>query len=234
MDFAIIAAGEGSRLKKGGISHSKPMVKLGGVSLVERLMQIFLRNGAQRLLIIINEQSPDVESFLQAAQVSVPLVVVKKSTPSSLHSFYELLPHVQSDKLCLTTVDTVFDEATFGQFIAAFEQSKSWDGFMAVTPFVDDESPLYVQTDASLRITAFNDNASEDAAFVSGGIYCLRNTAFRVVNKAIDSGTERMRNFQRMLLAEGLQLQAYPFEKIIDIDRVEDMAVAEAWLYNHR
>jgi hypothetical protein len=41
------------------------------------------------------------------------------------------------------------------------------------------------------------------------------------------AGKERMRNFQRSLVENGLELKAYPFGKIIDIDHAEDIAKAE-------
>lgn len=230
MEFAILAAGEGSRLKKGGISGSKPMAILNGLPLIERLMRIFLQHGAERLHVIINEQSPDVEAFLNASILPVPLNVVKQSTASSLHSFHQLLPHIRSEEFCLTTVDTVFEEKAFGNYISAFHLSNNWDGLMAVTPFVDDESPLYVKTNESLCITAFKDKPSAGTAYVSGGIYCLRKTVFPTVIEAVESGIQRMRNFQRLLLTNGLHIQAHPFAKIIDIDRKEDLQSAEAWL----
>lgn len=232
MDFAILAAGEGSRLKGEGISGSKPMVKLAGVPLVERLINIFLRNGAEKILVVINQHSPDVETFLERLRLSVPLEVVRKDTDSSLHSFYELLPHLKSDRVCLTTVDTVFQEGVFTRYIAAFEEAKSCDGLMAVTSFVDDESPLYVQTDKANRIAAFLDTPPAGECFVSGGIYCIRKKVFPLIKKAVESGTSRMRNFQRLLIEEGLYIQAYPFPKIIDIDHMHDLRLAEAWLQN--
>ena len=39
-----------------------------------------------------------------------------------------------------------------------------------------------------------------------------------------------MRNFQRQLVSEGLSLKAYPFSKILDVDHVEDITKAEAFL----
>lgn len=232
MDFAILAAGEGSRLKSEGISDSKPMVRLGGKPLLERLINIFLDNGAAKILVVINEQSPDVESFLETLRLPVQLEVVRKSTASSLHSFHELLPHLESERVCLTTVDTVFQEEIFARYIDSFTQTEAYDGLMAVTSFVDDESPLYVQTDNTNRIKAFLDTQPASECVVSGGIYCFRKNVFPLVQKAVESGMSRMRNFQRLLIEEGLHIQAYPFPKIIDIDHVHDLRLAEAWLQN--
>ena len=39
-----------------------------------------------------------------------------------------------------------------------------------------------------------------------------------------------MRNFQRGLIADGLQLEACPFSKILDVDHAEDIAKAENFL----
>ena len=46
MKYAIIAAGEGSRLAEEGISAPKPLVKVGGQCLVDRLIRVFLDNEA--------------------------------------------------------------------------------------------------------------------------------------------------------------------------------------------
>ena len=46
----------------------------------------------------------------------------------------------------------------------------------------------------------------------------------------MSAGIERMRNFQRSLVANGLRLKAYPFKKIIDIDHAEDITKAEEFL----
>ena len=42
MRYAIIAAGEGSRLAQEGISLPKPLVKINGEAMIDRLIRIFL------------------------------------------------------------------------------------------------------------------------------------------------------------------------------------------------
>ena len=39
-----------------------------------------------------------------------------------------------------------------------------------------------------------------------------------------------MRNSQRALVAAGLDLVAYPFDKIVDVDHAGDIATAEAFI----
>jgi len=46
----------------------------------------------------------------------------------------------------------------------------------------------------------------------------------------MEQGMSRMRNFQRQLVAEGLRLEAYPIDKILDVDHKEDIAKARKFL----
>ena len=230
MDYAIIAAGEGSRLAQEGVKWPKPLVKLNGVALIDRLIDVFLRNNASSINIIVNEQMTEVQAHLKALRLPVPFHLLIKSTPSSMHSFYELSRIWQGEEICLTTVDTIFREEEFSGYIQTFRQEKTLDGLMAVTDYIDDEKPLYVQTDEQLDIVNFLDRTNGECRYISGGIYCLRKPAISVLKKAIDEGMSRMRNYQRQLIAEGLRLKAYPFSKIIDVDHAEDIVKAEAFV----
>ena len=40
----------------------------------------------------------------------------------------------------------------------------------------------------------------------------------------------RMRNYQRALVADGLKLKAYAFDKIIDVDHAGDIVTAEQFI----
>ena len=230
MDYAIIAAGEGSRLAQEGVKWPKPLVKLNGVALIDRLIDVFLRNNASSINIIVNEQMTEVQAHLKALRLPVPFHLLIKSTPSSMHSFYELSRIWQGEEICLTTVDTIFREEEFSGYIQTFRQEKTLDGLMAVTDYIDDEKPLYVQTNEQLDIVSFLDRTNGECRYISGGIYCLRKPAIGVLKKAIDEGMSRMRNYQRQLIAEGLRLKAYPFSKIIDVDHAEDIVKAEAFV----
>ena len=230
MDYAIIAAGEGSRLAQEGVKWPKPLVRLNGVALIDRLIDVFLKNNATSISIIVNEEMAEVQDYLKALRLPIPFYLLVKSTPSSMHSFYELSHYLDGDKICLTTVDTIFKEEEFSGYIQQFIQEDKLDGLMAVTDFIDDEKPLYVETDNELYIRNFLDQADGDCRYISGGIYCLRRPALGVLNNAISQGMSRMRNYQRQLIVEGLRLKAYPFSKIIDVDHADDILKAESFL----
>lgn len=230
MNYAIIAAGEGSRLAQEGVAKPKPLVELQGEPMIGRLINVMIRCNAESISIIVNEHMSEVRQYLESLELPIPLNLVVKTTPSSMHSFWHLSKVIPEGKFCLTTVDTIFREQDFKAYIDAFEADKTHDGMWAVTPFVDDEKPLWVDVDDEMSITAFRDKRWDGAKYVSGGIYAMTDKAFDVLNQCIEQGISRMRNFQRALVDAGHHLQAYSIDKIVDVDHADDIATAEAFL----
>lgn len=230
MNYAIIAAGEGSRLAQEGIAKPKPLVELQGEPMIGRLINIMLRCNAESISIIVNEHMTEVRQNLESLELPIPLNLVVKTTPSSMHSLWHLSRAIPEGKFCLTTVDTIFREQDFKGYIDAFEADDEHDGMWAVTPFVDDEKPLWVDVDDEMNITAFRDKSWEGAKYVSGGVYAMTDKAFTVLDQCIEQGICRMRNFQRALVDAGYHLKAYSIAKIVDVDHADDIATAEAFL----
>lgn len=231
MKFAIIAAGEGSRLSQEGVTLPKPLVRIGGEAMIDRLLRIFAANDADEIVVIVNRLHPETEHhlrLLQAGSWRDRLRIVVQTTPSSMHSFFEISPFLSDAPFCLTTVDTIFREEEFAGYIEQFRRSTA-DGLMAVTDFIDDEKPLYVGTDNELNITGFFDE-NKDCQYISGGIYCLQPQAIETLRRCIASGQSRMRNFQRQLVKDGLALRAHVFSKILDVDHATDIRKAESFL----
>ena len=65
---------------------------------------------------------------------------------------------------------------------------------------------------------------------IKSDINSKMSKAIDVLNKCMEKGLSRMRNFQRQLVTEGMSLVAYPFSKILDVDHVEDIMKAEKFL----
>ena len=234
MKYAIIAAGEGSRLQQEGVSSPKPLVKIGGEMLIDRLFRVFQQQDATEIVVICNEQMTEVRHHLQQIQQagSLPLKFIVKSTPSSMHSLWELSPWLADEPFVLTTVDTIFREREFTDYVQTFQTlvgQQQADGLMGVTDYIDDEKPLYVATDDDLRITGFLD-ACEPPRYISGGIYGLTPRSLTTLQRCIERGESRMRNFQRALVHDGLLLKAFPFSKVLDIDHASDIQKAEEFI----
>ena len=232
MNYAIIAAGNGSRLAQEGVAQPKPLVKVQGECLIERLLRIFSQNDAEKIFVICNEEMKDVAAFIREKQKCYPIHLLVKSTPSSMHSLYELSQimrkEMKSEKFILTTVDTIFSEVEFSDYVSSFATDATADSMMGLTTYIDDEKPLYVEVRSDV-ITGYFDTQS-GYTHISAGIYGLSQKAFSVLDNCIETGQSRMRNFQRALVSEGLLLRPFVFTNVFDIDHASDIEKAEKYL----
>jgi NDP-sugar pyrophosphorylase family protein len=226
MKAGIIAAGEGSRLKSEGIMLPKPLVPVRGVPLIERLLRSFIRCGISEVVCIVNEHSLDVKRFVEERNLEIPVRFVVETTPSSMHSLFALAPYLMEGNFLLSTVDAVFDDNEFSAYLNYARQHAHMDGILAVTGFIDDENPLYVQLDASNRIQGFS--KSTPTRWVTGGLYVFSPAVFKEIEIVLKQRIERLRNFLAHLVQQGYMLDAYEFSKIVDVDHVRDIKMAES------
>lgn len=186
MKFAIIAAGEGSRLAQEGIVSPKPLIEVAGQHLIDRLMDVFREVGASELWVVCNDLRPEVSAHL--AQVidhglygrPLPLHYVVRTTPSSMHSFAALAPHLDGGSFVLTTVDTIFRTEEFARYVQAFSEAvaQGYDGLMGVTDYIDDERPLYVGVGENDLITGFTTPIPKACAISREASTVSRRTPF--------------------------------------------------------
>lgn len=234
IDFGIIAAGDGNRIKQEGSKVAKPLLEVSGTPMIGRLISIMEQCKADSVSIIVNSDMPDVWDYLNSyvPQSGCRLKLLQAKTPSSMHTFYELMNLMNpSGRFVVTTVDTIFRELEFKRYVESFVNCPDdVDGEMGVTSFIDDEKPLYVATDDTGRITGYHDSPFPGVKYVSAGIYGLRPNAVPVLETCIKEGVERMRNFQRRLIEAGLNLRAFDLGKVLDVDHLDDLRKANEFL----
>ena len=217
------------------------MVRIRGEALIERLIRIFSCNQASAIYIILNNSEKEVGQFIESRQFAiqagktspVPIRILYQDTPSSFHSLYALLetmPPEDKQEVCISTIDPVFSEELFKGYIEAFKQHPELDALMAVTSFIEDDKPLHVYTGPDGRITKFASHPKQGEPWISGGIYLFRERALELALPAIAAGVSKMRNFQQTLLDHGLIVNAFDLGRIIDIDHLSDIPLAEELL----
>ena len=197
-----------------------------------------MKNDAEEIVVICNDKTTIVSRHLLELEEDglrgqpVPLQFKVRSTPSSMHSFFQLRELLAGSPFVLTTVDTIFREQEFGQYVKAFKEvlAEGGDGLMGVTNYIDDEKPLYVGTDEAMNVTGFYDANDTQCTYISGGIYGLAPSALETLDDCMERGESRMRNFQRGLVRDGRKLKAFAFSKVLDIDHASDIEKAEAFL----
>jgi NDP-sugar pyrophosphorylase family protein len=218
----IIAAGEGSRLRQAGWIVPKPMVPVAGVPLIESAIRNFIAVGITRLSIIVNEQERDCAAWVRTRFPELDLHLIVKTTASSLESFREVAGGAGAGRMLVSTVDAWCRPADFARFVDSALRRPREATVLAVTPLVDDEKPLGAALDAEGRVTALG---IESPALVTAGVYLVSERARRLEPPP---RLGRLREHLAWLLDSGEPMYGDVIETVVDVDRAEDVALAEA------
>ena len=223
----IIAAGEGSRLRQAGWMVPKPMVPVAGVPLIESTIRNFIAAGVTRLSIIVNEQERECAAWVQTRFPALELRLIVKTTASSLESFREVTRDAESGRMLVSTVDAWCRPADFARFVDAARRRPIEATVLAVTPLVEDEKPLGAVLDADGRVLSLGGAAP---ALVTAGMYLVSERARRLEPPA---RLGRLREQLQWLLETGEPMYGEVIETVVDVDRAEDVALAEALATRH-
>ena len=219
---AILAAGDGSRLREDGWTMSKPLVPVDGFPLIEHVVENFLAAGIGSLSIIFNAREEDCARFVRSRFPGRDIRILVKTTASSLESFREITRMLPPGPALVSTVDAWCPRADFVEFARRAAEASDGETILAVTPFVSDENPLRVRLGPGGLVTGIGGD-SGDA--VTAGIYVFPE---RVRNLPAPASLGRLREYLAWLVERGETVRALTIEEVVDVDRASDIALAES------
>jgi NDP-sugar pyrophosphorylase family protein len=228
----VLAAGRGERLRTQ--SALKPLVKVDGRTLIERVLISMAEVGVSEVIVIINEDSLAVRDHVTASKWPFAIRWIVETTPSSMHSFLRVVEVLAADgddgPFLLSTVDTVAGWQTYAQFIAEARRHREAAMSLALTAPGNDDKPLLVRcAPGDSRIVAIGETAAP-SDYATAGLYAVRASILRESEGARREGIDALRTFLGRLLERGYQLAGIPIAQSIDVDRPDDIGTAEAFL----
>lgn len=229
MKAAIIAAGQGERLRAAGFSQPKPLVPIAGTPLIDYALGAVAATGLRDVACIVNEESRGIEAHCRQRWPELRFEFVRRTTPSSMESLFTLSPLLADGRFVLLTVDAVFAPATLRDFVATAATNTDAHGVLAVNDFVEDEKPLWAQLAGDGRLTALGAEA-HDSGLVTAGFYVFDAAIFAEVKAARAQRFTALRQFLGHLLVRGYRIYGARVPKTVDVDRPEDIASAEAFV----
>ncbi len=226
MQGLILAGGRGSRLAADGVETPKPLVEVAGRPQIVNLIETFAELGCESITCMVRDGI--------TIDVPRPAVVQTCRTPSSLHTLVAGLATVPPGPVFCAMVDTVMPPGDWHRVSRGVTERLAAGSVavLAVTPFVDDELPLYVTRDADGLATGIFDTPPPPRPtaplLVTGGVYGLSPQARRLAAVAVAS-LHRMRAFLRLLVELRLPVATVEVPRIIDLDHKRDLDAAERW-----
>lgn len=219
---AILAAGEGSRLRRDGWSLPKPLVPVGGVPLIEGVVRNLAAAGVAPVTIIVNDTGRPCVEWLRARFPDLDLRFIVKTTASSFESFTEIAAMQAAGSVLLSTVDAWCQPEGFVRFVEAARRRGPEATVLAVTPLVADDSPLWIDLDPSGRVRSVG---GAKGPLVTAGIYLL---SARALWARPPARPRRFREFLGWLHDWEEPMFGEVMETVVDVDRAQDVELAEA------
>lgn len=224
MHGLVLAGGEGSRLAASGVTVPKALVEIGGQAQVARMVAACRRVGCETVTCAVRE---DLVTAVVAALDDPTVQVVAVRTPTSLHTLEAGLQAIADGTVLCTLVDSVMPavdwDAAHAQAVAALADAAA---VVAVTPFVEDESPLWADVTGGGVVESFGRRGSR--GLVTGGVYWFSPAARAFAAVAMDAGVQRLRGFLGGLVEAKYRVRAVEVRQIVDVDTSADLDAALA------
>ena len=143
MQAIILAAGIGRRLKEMTKEQAKCMVKVNGVSMIERMLRQLDSYMLNRIVIVIGHRGNSLKEFISRLQIHTPIQYVENSiydTTNNIYSLYLAKDYLIMDDTILLESDLIFEREVLAQLIrdpypnlALVAPFESWmDGTVAI------------------------------------------------------------------------------------------------------
>lgn len=136
MQAVILAAGMGKRLKELTRDNTKCMVKVNGVSLIERMLTQLDRHALRRIVIVVGYKSRELIDFIGTLNVHTQIVYVHNPVYDKTNNIYSLAlakQYLCEDDTLLLESDLIFEDRVIGELLddprdtlALVDKYESW------------------------------------------------------------------------------------------------------------
>lgn len=154
MQAIILAAGMGKRLKDLTKNNTKCMVKVNGVTLIDRMLHQIEKRDLSRIVIVIGYEGQKLIDYIATLDIKTPIIYVNNPIYDKTNNIYSLA--LAKDWLCkedtlLFESDLIFEDAVIDALIkdprdtlALVDKYESWMDGTCVKLSADDDIEAFV------------------------------------------------------------------------------------------
>lgn len=136
MQAIILAAGRGARLNRLTENQTKCMVKINGVTLIERMLKQLESCGVKRIVLVDGYQAENLEQFVKSLKIGTTIEFIRNNDyfkTNNIYSLYLARNYLANDDSIVIESDIIFDERILKELlldpneaVAVIDQYKSW------------------------------------------------------------------------------------------------------------
>ena len=241
MQAIILAAGMGRRLGDLTRGNTKCMVKVNGVTLIDRLLRQLSTCKLHRIIIVIGYEGEKLRSYVGNNYAGIPIEYIENPVYDKTNNIYSLAlakKQLQEDDTLLIESDLIFEDSLFEKIlschypnIALVDKYQTWmDGTMVcidednnIVDFVSKKAFNYEHVNIyykTVNLYKFSKSFSINKYVPFLDAYC----------KALGHNEYYEQVLRVITLLDGSELKAIPLngETWYEIDDVQDLDIAEA------
>ena len=244
MQAIILAAGMGKRLKELTQNNTKCMVKVNGVTLIDRMLHQIERQHLSRIIIVVGYEGQKLINYIDTLDIHTPIIFINNPIYDKTNNIYSLA--LAKDWLCkedtlLLESDIIFEDAVLDELLndprptlALVDKYESWmdgtcvklheddsiDAFVPGKRFVFEEIPEYYKT---VNIYKFSRefSAHQYVPFLDAYVEALGNNEYY----------EQVLRVITMLEGSELRAKRLSGQKWYEMDDIQDLDIAESMFH---
>ena len=241
MQAIILAAGMGKRLGELTKGNTKCMVKVNGVTLIERLLHQLDQLHLNKIVMVVGYKATELQTYISTLKVNTPVEYVENAVydkTNNIYSLYLAKQHLVSEDTLLFESDLIVEDAVIRKLVdnpypdlALVAKFESWmDGtvvtldddnnilrFIPTKSFKFEEIPSYYKT---VNIYKFSKEFSSNLYVPFLEAYCSalgKNEYYEQVLRVIT-----------LLDKPGIKALPLDGEHWYEIDDIQDLDIAES------
>ena len=154
MQAIILAAGMGRRLKDLTQNNTKCMVKVNGVTLIDRMLHQIEKHNLSRIVMVVGYESQKLIDYIETLDIKTPIVYVNNPIYNKTNNIYSLALAKQQlleDDTLLFESDLIFEDAVIDVLLedprdtlALVDKYESWMDGTCVKLGSDDSIDAFV------------------------------------------------------------------------------------------
>jgi NDP-sugar pyrophosphorylase family protein len=241
---AIIAAGRGERLRDSSSSTPKPLVELGGETMLVRQARALMAAGASSVIAVVNSETARISDEMKI-ELPAGLEIVVRDTSNSMETMLVLGEYLEPGWFLAATVDAVVSAAELARFVEQAQQTISQHrtfklaGVLAVTKWRGDKKPLFAQITSGGKSADKSGGlikrfGGDETSMVTAGIYLMHTEMFALAETARNLGLDALRRLLALMLERGSKLGAIEIEGAIDVDEASDLEAARSAIRSYQ
>jgi choline kinase len=218
----VLAAGRGNRLN---LAPSKALVMIHDRPMIYYATAQMDAIGANPIGVVINSMAaPPLASTLTSLPKHLTIELLTADTGSAFQSLRKGLMWSGNADVVIGCVDSIVPRKSIRQLSAIPGHATA---VVAAGPTPLPGSHLYVHPASDQRVQGVTQYKSDSGALVTAGYLRIDHNAPALATEAAKKGVYTLRSFQNYLaLVHTLYYREMPW--VIDIDRLEDIPIAEA------